>query len=149
MSFCFDGKVKTPAVARIYCPITADLDSENWGLNFPVVHAASDLGLILVNHTVILAVDCLLTSSSTKGSRSQDSGHGVNSMSPLWSPDLLWTGGRTAQGNVGDSRKQGWSETSTSLGVHGATHTTGTGARIFVSNVKICICQRQRFFFNL
>lgn len=54
MSFCFDGKVKTPAVARIYCPITADLDSENWGLNFPVVHAASDLGLILVNHTVIL-----------------------------------------------------------------------------------------------
>ena len=142
MSFCFDGKVGTPAVARIYCPITADLDSENWGLNFPVVHAASDLGLILVNHTVILAVDCLLTSSSTQGSCSQDSGHGVNSMSPPWSLDLLRTGGRAAQGNMGDSRKQGWSETST-LGVHGATHTTGTGAGTFMSNIKICICQRQ------
>ena len=33
-----------------------------------MVHAASDLGLILVNHTVILAVDCLLTSSSARES---------------------------------------------------------------------------------
>lgn len=101
MSFCFDGKVKTPAVARIYCPITADLDSENWCLNFPVVHAASDLGLILVNHTVILVVDCLLTSSSAKGSRSQDSGHGVNSMSSPWSLDLLVTrGGERSSGGM-------------------------------------------------
>lgn len=145
MSFCFDGKVKTPAVARIYCPITADLDSENWCLNFPVVHAASDLGLILVNHTVILVVDCLLTSSSAKGSRSQDSGHGVNSMSSPWSLDLLVTrgGGEKLRRNVGDSRKQGQSETSTSLGVHGATCTTLTGAGTFMSSVKICICQRQ------
>ena len=41
----------------IYRPITADLDGENWCLNFPVVRATSDLGLILVNHTVILAAD--------------------------------------------------------------------------------------------
>lgn len=79
LAFFCDGKVKTFAVARIYCPITADLNSENWCLNFPVVCATSDLGLILVNHTVILTADCLLTSSSTQGFRSQNSVWIVNS----------------------------------------------------------------------
>lgn len=67
ISFHCGGEAGASCVARIFHHITDDLDSENWCLNFPMVHAASDLGLILVNHTVILSIDCLLTSSSAKG----------------------------------------------------------------------------------
>lgn len=72
-----DGEVKVSAVARICSPITANLDGKNWCLNFPVVHATSDLGLILVNHAVILTTDCLLTSSSAKRFYSQAYGKSV------------------------------------------------------------------------
>ena len=80
-----------------------------------MVHATSDLGLILVNHTVILAADCLLTSSSAQGSCSQVSVCRVNStvfrgqglVSGIW----YWWGGKGLRKNKGvlllDTRLEG------------------------------------------
>lgn len=86
-----------------------------------MVRATSDLGLILVNHTVILTADCLLTSSSAQGSCSQVSVCRANSAQS--SVVRAWSLGSGTDGEERDLGRtkvcycwiQGWKENGISL----------------------------------